>query len=370
MGPIHYFIFLVCFTALKVYADDPKVSISETDPPTNAIYKMIVQEQDKDVQMSCVVENKPVDVEVQWTYQTYGANATLIQIATGTRSYDAFRWALDKPTPTAWRLRLQNAQVTDEGLYTCKVQVGQNNYVWDQKELKVVKKPLISDLDTSNDMTKNEEDTAKLECYANGIPKPIIKWRRMAGELLPNGGTEFQGNILSITRIEADHAGIYRCTAENSAGIDYREIRISVNFRPEVVSGTPVAKQAIGYTKELICDIKGYPPPSPEGISWSKENRPVLNGGRYDIRNIPGASNRITSILVIKSVQQSDYGLYVCKAENDKGSRQVSMELQASKEPTPTRGGYFSGGSTLSLNIATVLMLITVVLLHHVQLLR
>lgn len=77
-------------------------------------------------------------LQVQWTYQTYGANATLIQIATGTRSYDAFRWALDKPTPTAWRLRLQNAQVTDEGLYTCKVQVGQNNYVQDTKELKIV----------------------------------------------------------------------------------------------------------------------------------------------------------------------------------------------------------------------------------------
>lgn len=373
MGTGHFVVLCICFSYLVtvVSADDPKVNISETDPPVNPVYKMIIQEQDKDAQMICVVENRPVDVEVQWTVQGNRGDAKLIQIATGTRSYDAFRWAIDKPSPTAWRLRIQNVQPTDEGLYTCKVQVGAQNYVTSVRELRVVQKPQISDLDTSTDMTKNADDPAKLECYANGRPKPLIKWTRMAGELLPNGGTEFQGNVLNINRIESDHAGIYKCTAENSAGMDYREIRVTVNFRPEVYTGTPIARQAVGYTKELVCNIKGYPPPGGNQIAWSRESRPIIPGGRYEIRNIPGASNRITNILVIWNVQSSDFGRYQCSAENDKGSRYVTMELQSSPVPTEDRSGSVRGGASfLSLNLATLFMLSTVFLLHHVRLIR
>lgn len=72
-------------------------------------------------------------------YQTR-ADSMPIQISTATRSLDAYRWALDKPSPTAWRLRVQNVQVTDEGLYVCKVQVVNQNYVPDQRELRVVRK--------------------------------------------------------------------------------------------------------------------------------------------------------------------------------------------------------------------------------------
>ncbi|KAH9504470.1 hypothetical protein Btru_062862 [Bulinus truncatus] len=356
---------------ISVFGDDPKVNIIETDPPLDPVSKSIIAMQDRDVQLSCVVENKPVDVDVQWTVQTKSANSTLIQIATGTRSYDAFRWAIDKPSPTTWRLRIQNVQVTDEGQYTCKVQVQAQTYVSIFRELHVIMVPQISDLDTSNDMTKSADDPAKLECYANGIPKPLIKWSRMAGELLPNGGKEFQGNVLTIDRIQSSHAGIYKCFAENSAGSDSREIRITVNFRPEVYSGSPVVMQAIGYNKGLVCNIKGYPPPTPEQISWTKEGRPVISNNRVEIRNIPGASNRITSILVVRNIQQSDFGRYVCNAENEKGSRSVNIELRASSVPTADQtGSTRSGSSFMSFNLATMFMLISVFLLHNAQLHR
>nr|KAI8746180.1 protein amalgam-like [Biomphalaria glabrata] len=363
---------LLCLSLLLcVNCDDPKVNIIETDPPLDPISKTIISNQDKDVQLSCVVENKPLDVDVQWEYQTKNSNATLVPISTGTRSYDAFRWAIDNPSPTTWRLRIQNVQLTDEGIYRCKVQVQSQNYVKMERELRVVMKPQISDLDTSNDMTKNADDPAKLECFATGIPKPLIKWTRMAGELLPNGGKEFQGNVLTIDRIQSSHGGVYNCFAENSAGTDFRQIRITVNFRPEVYTGSPIVKQAVGYNKALVCNIKGYPAPAPEQIAWSKEGRPVFSTSRTEIRNIPGASNRITSILVIRDIQQSDFGRYQCSAENEKGSRYVTMELQSSPVPTADRTGSIRNGVTfLSFNLATVFMLVTVILLHNVQLNR
>uniref|UniRef100_A0A0B7B2C0 Ig-like domain-containing protein n=1 Tax=Arion vulgaris TaxID=1028688 RepID=A0A0B7B2C0_9EUPU len=295
-----------------------------------------------------------------WMFQTR-ANSTAIQISTGTRSMDAFRWAVDTPSPTAVRLRIQNVQVTDEGLYICKVQVVTQNYIPDQRELRVVQKPQISDLDTSSDMTKNADDSAQLECYATGRPVPLIKWTRMAGELLPNGGTEFQGSVLTITRVQADHAGIYKCMAENSAGVDTREIRLTVNFRPEVIAVPQFVMQAIGYQKKLVCNIKGYPPPAPEQISWMREGFPVTSNSRIEVRNIPGASNRITSIIDISYVAAGDFGRYRCTASNEKGSQYAVIDFTESKTPI----GQKAGSTILTFNVATILMLVTVCLLQR-----
>ncbi|GFS08225.1 neural cell adhesion molecule 1 [Elysia marginata] len=135
------------------------------------------------------------------------------------------------------------------------------------------------------------------------------------------------GNVLSIGRVKSDHAGIYKCTASNSAGMDEREIRLSVLFPPELTTATPVVKQKIGYVKEMVCNIKGYPPSTPEQIAWMHEGRPVVSEGRIEIRNIPGASNRITSIVTIYGVRSEDFGRYTCSANNDKGSGEVSMSL-------------------------------------------
>ncbi|CAG5127980.1 unnamed protein product [Candidula unifasciata] len=351
-------VFLLQFVA--VFTDDPKVRIIATDPPPDPVSGFIIQEKDKDVQLTCVVENKPLDVNVMWMYQTK-ADSMPIQISTATRSLDAYRWALDKPSPTAWRLRIQNVQVTDEGLYVCKVQVVNQNYVPDQRELRVVQKPQISDLDTSSDMSKNADDPARLECYATGRPTPLIKWTRMAGELLPSGGTEFQGNVLVITRVQADHAGIYKCTAENSAGVDTREIRLTVSFRPEVVANNPFANQAVGYTKKLVCNIKGYPPPTPEQISWTKEGQPIISDYRREVRNIPGASNKITSILYIREVLPQDFGGYRCSAVNEKGSLYATIQFTESTIPSGPR----ASAAILSFNVATCIMLLSVCLLQR-----
>lgn len=351
-----------------VLCDDPRIYITGTDPPEHPIYNMIIQEKDKDVQLTCVVENQREGYDVMWTVLGSSANASTTQVATATRSHDAFRWAIDQPSTTAWRLRIQNVQVADEGRYTCKVQVTSQNYIEESKYVRVVQVPRISDLDTSSDMTKSFDMDAELKCYASGRPEPLVKWTRMAGELLPGGGTEFQGNVLSISQVKSDHAGIYKCTASNSAGVDQREIRLSVLFPPELSTGTKVVKQKIGYVKELVCDIKAYPPSTPEQITWTHEGRPLESKGRIEIRNIPGASNRITSIVTFYGVQESDYGSYTCSAINDKGSQAISMSLLESNVATPDRSNSIRSAATLvSFQLTTFIMLLSVCVLHRVH---
>ncbi|GFS08233.1 I-type lectin-like protein 5 [Elysia marginata] len=123
-----------------VSCDDPRIEITATDPPVHPIYNMIIQEKDKDVQLTCVVENQREGYDVMWTVLGNGPNASTTQVSRATRSQDAFRWAIDQPSTTIWRLRVQNVQVADEGKYTCKVQTTPMNYIEDTRELRVVRK--------------------------------------------------------------------------------------------------------------------------------------------------------------------------------------------------------------------------------------
>ena len=47
------------------------------------------------------------------------------------------------------------------------------------------------------------------------------------------------------------------------------------------------------------------------------------------VRNIPGASSKITSILVFWGVRDSDFGEYTCGAKNEKGAGTLKFQLQS-----------------------------------------
>jgi hypothetical protein len=80
-------------------------------------------------------------VQVQWIGTVTRNNSKVsVPISTATRSYDSFKYNIDLPSPTSWRLRIQNAQVTDEGTYTCQVQISNQNYARAYEELVIVGK--------------------------------------------------------------------------------------------------------------------------------------------------------------------------------------------------------------------------------------
>ena len=53
---------------------------------------------------------------------------------------------------------------------------------------------------------------------------------------------------------------------------------------PIVTAGSGLEKQAVGYVKELVCNVKGYPQPDPRDITWTgPKQRPIKNEGRLVI---------------------------------------------------------------------------------------
>ncbi|XP_048247837.1 protein amalgam-like [Haliotis rufescens] len=363
-------LFLAISTSLihTVLGDDPIVTIPNSTPDVDPVDGYIKCPKDEDAFLICAVTNKPIDSDVKWVMQAVG-DSVLTPISTDLNSEDPFKYSLEKPSPTAWRLKVQNVQVTDEGRYTCRVQTGSQIYVQAVADIKVTEVPRISDLSTSSDTTVKEGDKVMLRCNATGRPFPTVAWSRMAGELLPTGGQELQDNILNIPSAKAEHAGIYKCTAKNFAGQDNRNIYLQVKFKPRVTVESPRVGQAPGYYKSLICIVKGYPVPTTEQVSWSHSVSPIYSAGRFEITNIPGAYNRITSILTIKGVQPSDYGNFRCAATNEQGDGEAAIELYASDQPTPDRTGQInSRSSALVISATTLLMLLSTCLLHRLNL--
>lgn len=76
---------------------------------------------------------------------------------------------------------------------------------------------------TPRDSTIRTGHTARLECAAEGHPAPQIAWQK-------DGGTDFPAarerrmhvmpddDVFFITDVKAEDAGLYSCTARNSAG--------------------------------------------------------------------------------------------------------------------------------------------------------
>ncbi|KAK6173215.1 hypothetical protein SNE40_016708 [Patella caerulea] len=358
-------VFVLFTLILTVKGDDPIIIISETDPPINVAYNEIVSEKDRDVQLTCVVQNKPEGSDVKWV--GFLSNSSTVPISEATDSTDAFKYSIDQPSPTAWRLRIQNAQVTDEGKYECNVQTGNQIYVRQAEYLRVVETPQIADLQTSSDTIVKDGDKVDLWCNATGRPFPLVKWSRLAGEILPTGGQELRAYHLNIQRAKAEHSGIYKCTAANEAGVDERKIYLTVKYHPTVTAEMRRIYQAQGYVKSLVCNIAAYPVPDLNSISWTRGSMPIQSGGHRSIRNIPGALSKVTSILTIYGVREEDYGEYTCSAQNSQGEGADSMTLIESSQPTPDRTGKYqrSGATILTISVTTVIMLLSVCLLQN-----
>lgn len=58
-----------------------------------------------------------------------------ISVSTATDSSDPFKYQIDQPSPNAWRLRVQNFQLSDEANYECRVQVGDKNFIQARRHL-------------------------------------------------------------------------------------------------------------------------------------------------------------------------------------------------------------------------------------------
>ncbi|XP_059477711.1 cell adhesion molecule Dscam2 isoform X15 [Neocloeon triangulifer] len=181
---------------------------------------------------------------------------------------------------------------------------------------------------------------AKVECKADGFPKPQVTWKKAAG-VVPGDYKDFKANdpnvkveegTLSITNIQKANEGYYLCEATNGIGSGLSAVMlISVQAPPSFEIKLRNQTSRRREPTVLQCEAKGE---KPIGILWNMNNKRLdpKSDSRYTIREeiLP---NGVLSDLSIKRTERSDSALFTCVATNAFGSDDSSINLIVQEVP-------------------------------------
>ncbi|KAL7307520.1 hypothetical protein TKK_0000693 [Trichogramma kaykai] len=234
------------------------------------------------------------------------------------------------PSSTTFTLQIKDIQEHDAGTYRCQILISTTSAISSEVTLGVRKPPLIVDNPARSQLVR-EGQSVQLECFAVGLPKPRISWRRQNNAILPTGGPIYRGSILKIASVSKDDRGTYYCVAENGVGRGARHtIDLQVEFAPEVSVVHSRLGQALDYDQNLVCQIEAYPPAS---VTWYKGEERVGGGQHYSTSSYQASSELLESTLRIIKVEPKHYGEYTCKAQNKLGTAQARVELYETYKP-------------------------------------
>ncbi|XP_025268083.1 Down syndrome cell adhesion molecule-like protein Dscam2 isoform X23 [Camponotus floridanus] len=186
---------------------------------------------------------------------------------------------------------------------------------------------------------------ARVECKADGFPKPQVTWKRAAGDTpgdytdlkLSNPDISVEDGTLSINNIQKTNEGYYLCEAVNGIGSGLSAvILISVQAPPqfEIKLRNQTARR--GEPAVLQCEAQGE---KPIGILWNMNNKRLdtKSDSRYTIRE-EILANGVLSDLSIKRTERSDSALFTCVATNAFGSDDTSINMIVQEVPEVAYG--------------------------------
>lgn len=230
-----------------------------------------------------------------------------------------------KLNTTDFSLEINDASVSDEGLYTCTISAS----------VPLVQSYIIKLLlpsghhrhhhhhhKTMESIAWELGDDIKMQCLI-GDPA-TVSWTH-EDELLSSSHHHLQiisdakGNRgLLVKSLQSKYFGSYKCLVDRERQQDL-EAEFEINAVPKI----EVVKERInvdeGITLDIICRFSGYPVPK---IRWLHESRPIMSRDRITI----GTTEK-QSKLTIRQMQQGDFGNYTCVAENKVGSGNQTVEL-------------------------------------------
>uniref|UniRef100_A0A4W3JC89 Neuronal cell adhesion molecule a n=1 Tax=Callorhinchus milii TaxID=7868 RepID=A0A4W3JC89_CALMI len=166
-----------------------------------------------------------------------------------------------------------------------------------------------------------------LECIAEGLPTPVIRWNKEGGELPSNRA--FQINYKKTLKIidvsEAD-SGRYQCTAKNKMGTNKHTISVTVKAAPYWINEPKNLVLAPGEDGTIICRANGNPKPA---VQW------LVNGFPIESKSAPSDVSRqlMDDTIMFTKVQVSTSAVYQCNASNQHGYLLANAFVNVLAEP-------------------------------------
>ncbi|VDK47895.1 unnamed protein product [Anisakis simplex] len=137
--------------------------------------------------------------------------------------------------------------------------------------------------------------------------------------------------VLRLEMVGEDDAGVYQCVAENEAGVDRRSTFLAITHEPTITAHSDQQRVLIGSEVMLWCEASAVPDPT---WTWNGPNGLIEADGTKTLIHSEASITKLT----ITSTSGTDYGNYVCSAENGIGSavRAVIEVVQIFVPDTPT----------------------------------
>ncbi|XP_034478594.1 neogenin isoform X2 [Drosophila innubila] len=254
-------------------------------------------------------------------------------------------------------LEIDEVAPSDRGAYQCNVTSGSVFRLSSKTNLNI-KKATEASMDQAvapsflvgpSPKTVSEGDTVTLDCVANGVPKPQIKWLRNGEELdLNHLDSRFSitgTGSLQISSAEDIDSGNYQCRASNTVDSLDAQATVQVQVPPKFIQSPRDKTASEKEVLNLECSIHGKPKPS---IRWLK-NGDVITPNEY-MQFVNGHNLRIHGLLY------SDAGMFQCIGTNPAGSVQASARLRVVAPGAKIKQRKAQGQTTKSLQTSDMTM--------------
>ncbi|XP_025021052.1 neuronal cell adhesion molecule isoform X3 [Python bivittatus] len=168
-------------------------------------------------------------------------------------------------------------------------------------------------------------NTLMLECIAEGLPTPLIRWSK-EGSDLPVNRTFFENfhKTLKIIDVSQADSGKYKCMATNRLGSAYHIITVNVKAAPYWIREPTNLILSPGEDGSLTCRANGNPKPS---IRWLANGVPIEIAPEDPSRKVDGDT------VIFTSVQERSSAVYQCNASNEYGYLLANAFVNILAEP-------------------------------------
>lgn len=176
---------------------------------------------------------------------------------------------------------------------------------------------------SSSFVNVEEGEHVKLLCGATGDPPPRVEWKKN-DKVLQSG--KKTNNDLLIPNIELKLGGSYVCIAKNGGGsMSYSVLVRVVKYRPYINNSVTsmVLHSWLGHLTSLTCAVDANPAAN---FTWFKDGR-LISSGLNSSHNVATVS--------FEPTKSDEFGSYLCKAENIKGTALHNVTVKQLFPPGP-----------------------------------
>uniref|UniRef100_A0A3P8SVR7 Ig-like domain-containing protein n=1 Tax=Amphiprion percula TaxID=161767 RepID=A0A3P8SVR7_AMPPE len=178
-------------------------------------------------------------------------------------------------------------------------------------------------------------DSATLQCTISGSPELKVKWFKDGKEMISGRKHKMtlkeNTAILKILTADKGDTSEYKMEVSNEVGKDQCSCSVTVIDRAVPPSFTKTLKKvdgSVGSSVTLECRVAGS---QPMVVTWYKDDKEIHSDDRLKVDFSESSAS-----VVITGLDQSDGGVYTCRASNDAGEKETSGTLFIKEPPVFT----------------------------------